>query len=48
MLIVSICEKFGWTYQEYMDQPLWFIDLLLAKADIDRQKAEKIMKKNGR
>jgi hypothetical protein len=45
MLIVSICERFGWTYQEYMDQPLWFIDLLLAKMDIDRQMMEKKLKK---
>jgi hypothetical protein len=39
---------FGWTYQEYMDQPVWFIDLILAKIDIDRQRTEKRIKKiNG-
>jgi hypothetical protein len=47
MLIVSICERLGWTYQDYMNQPVWFIDLLLAKMDIDHQRAEKRIKKSN-
>ncbi len=26
-----ICEKMGWTYQQYMDQPVWFLKTLVLK-----------------
>jgi len=40
MLAVGICEKMGWTYQEYMQQPRWFIKLLVSKMIIDSKKAK--------
>lgn len=45
MQMVVICETFGWTVDEYLDQPQFFIDLIKAKMNIDSQKAEKEMKK---
>lgn len=41
MIAVILCEKFGWTYQEYLDQPVEFIELAIAKMDIDNQEAQK-------
>lgn len=38
MLKVVICETFGWTYNEYMDTPQDFIDLIKEKMKIDSQK----------
>ena len=39
LLIVCFCEEFGWTYQEAMEQPLWFINLIRDKWEIDTKKA---------
>jgi len=41
MQIVSICQEMGWTYQEYMIQPVWFIDLLKDKLQIDSDNIKK-------
>jgi hypothetical protein len=38
MIIVFICAEFKWTYQQYMDTPEWFIDLIKKKIDIDGRK----------
>jgi len=42
MLAVLVCEKTGWTYTEYQDQPVWFVQAMLAKwgADADYQKRQ--------
>ena len=45
MLMVSICEKMGWTYHEYMRQPRWFIKLLVSKMIMDADKARKEARK---
>ena len=45
MLIIAICEKFGWTYCEYLDQPQFLIDLIIEKIKIDNQKVENEIKK---
>lgn len=42
MIIVAICELFGWDYYTYMSQPKWFIDLIKAKMTVDAQKAKDI------
>lgn len=39
MLAVEICQMYGWTYQQYTEQPIWFIDLIIEKIKIDRKKA---------
>jgi hypothetical protein len=33
--IISICQEFGWTYQEYLAQPLWFLQLLAVKLEAE-------------
>ena len=38
MFVVSICEATGWTYEEYLDQPEWFVDLFAEKLKIDNRK----------
>lgn len=40
MLAVTICEAFGWTYHEYMDQPLWFLTLIKEKMVRDNKERE--------
>lgn len=39
MLIVEICKEYGLTYDEYIDQPNWFIELVKIKMRIDNEKA---------
>jgi len=48
MQIVSICQEMGWTYQEYMEQPRWFIDLLRDKLQIDSENIRKQINKAKR
>lgn len=38
MLIVALCEKMHWTYEDYLDSPEWFIELALKKIEIDFKK----------
>ncbi len=40
MQAVVICEKFGWDYHTYMNQPTWFIQLIEDKAEIDYKKKQ--------
>lgn len=35
MAIVAFCHRLGWTYQEYMNQPLWFLELLNLKLELE-------------
>ena len=37
MAIVSICEQHNWTYQEYLSQPHWFLEILKFKKIIDKR-----------
>ena len=41
MMPVIICEKYGWTYYEYLDQPLPFINLIAERLKIDALEAER-------
>lgn len=45
MQAVALCEKFGWTYEEYLRQPLWLIQASWIKmsidADAEREEAER-------
>lgn len=45
MQVVMICKDFGWTYDEYLDQPLPFIQRIKEMMSIDAQKAEQEAKK---
>ena len=37
MIVAVICEKMGWTYQQYQEQPVWFTELLVRKLEIDNK-----------
>ena len=41
MKAVTICEAMRWTYDTYLDQPAFFIDLLIEKMRIDAKMAER-------
>jgi len=43
--MLSICQETGWTYQEYMAQPKWFIDSLKDKLQIDSKNMKKELNK---
>jgi len=45
MQVVAICQEFGWTYYQYMEQPEWFIELLKDKLEIDAEESRKASKK---
>jgi len=45
MQVVAICQELGWTYEEYQNQPEWFVDLLKDKLDIDAEESRKASKK---
>jgi len=45
MQMVSICQEMGWTYQEYMKQPVWFVNLLMDKLGIDSENIRKRINK---
>jgi len=34
-------EKMGWTYEQYLDQPNWVIDLLIEKGVLESKLQEK-------
>ena len=36
--MVEICEKFKWDYYTYINQPHWFIELIVEKMIIDAKK----------
>jgi len=29
--IIEICKQFGWTYEEYLNTPLWFLVAVKAR-----------------
>jgi len=49
ILIIEICERYGWTYDQYLDQPQWFIDTIIQKSNMDSEaqaKADKELQNN--
>lgn len=45
MQMVVICENFGWTYEKYLEQPLFFLELIKGRFKIDSQRQENQSKK---
>lgn len=41
MQIVNICQLFGWDYHTYMQQPIFFLQLISDKLQIDIDEAKK-------
>jgi hypothetical protein len=48
MFPVWVCETYGWTYQEYLEQPVWFIHLIREKLVRDNKEREMQIKKMNR
>ena len=38
-LAVVVCEKMGWTFEEYLDQPDWFMQFLILKWEAEAEYA---------
>jgi hypothetical protein len=38
MLMAAICERMGWDFHTYQQQPKWFIDLLIGKYELDAKR----------
>jgi len=38
MLIVEVCQNFGWDYYQYLAQPAWFLELIHSRMEIDGKK----------
>lgn len=45
MLIVTICEMYGWTWDEYHNQPSFFIEAVREKIVRDNKEREMEAKK---
>lgn len=40
LIVLEICREYGWTYNEFMAQPLWFTELAIEKLTIDNKRAK--------
>lgn len=38
--IVGMCQAFGWTYEQYLQRPLWFDDIYAVKCKADAKAHE--------
>jgi len=41
LIMVQICREMHWTYQEFLEQPAWFIDLLIEILDIETREMKR-------
>lgn len=48
LIIAEICEMYGWTYWEYLDQPVWFIETIIEKLKIRNKREEANNKQSSR
>jgi len=46
MMIAVICKEYHWTYDEYMNTPSWFLELVKIKYRLDSEKIKKELQKN--
>jgi len=35
IIIAEICERYGWTLDEYQSQPWWFLDIIRLKLRLE-------------
>ena len=40
IIMTMICERFGWTYQEYQNQPWWFLETIKLKIGMEGERAK--------
>lgn len=41
MMIIEICEEFGWDYYQFLNQPVWFIDLIIEKSKAEARESKR-------
>lgn len=41
MMMVAVCQEFGWTYDEYMDSPTWFLEMVREKLIRDNKETQR-------
>jgi hypothetical protein len=46
MQMAHICQTYGWTYEEYQEQPTWFLELIRKKLSIDQKAEAQALKKH--
>jgi hypothetical protein len=39
-----VCKEFGWTYNQFDEQPQHFIDTIVEKMIVDSEEADKVKK----
>lgn len=44
--VAHICKDYGWTYQEFLNTPQWFIEAILDKIEVENATIK--MKKDGK
>jgi hypothetical protein len=45
MFIADVCYKTGWTYEQFIAQPDWLIDLIAKKYEIDAREQKDLRNK---
>jgi len=43
--MIVVCQEMGWDYNQYRNQPRWFIDLILDKMEIDSDEMKKAQRR---
>ena len=45
VVIATVCREMGWTYDDYMSQPAYFVELIYEILQGERQAQKKALKK---
>jgi hypothetical protein len=45
VVIAQMCRNMHWTYDEYLAQPQWFVELLEGMLRVDLKESERQLKK---
>lgn len=48
MVMAVICQEYSWTYEEYLDQPTFLLDLIRQKMAKDAKRQEMELRKMKR
>lgn len=44
--IAMFCRRMGWTYEQFLDQPFWFVDILMEMENIEED-YKRLWRKQG-
>ena len=39
--MIQICREMHWTYQEYLEQPVWFVELLIEILNLEAKEIKR-------